>query len=100
MQYTSEKSNEELTIKIYAGNDGNFTLYEDEGDNYNYEKGKYTLIPFKWNDKARKLLIDKRVGTYTGQNNHRIFNLEMVGINKEVITQKISYEGNERTIKF
>lgn len=100
MQYASEKSNEELTIKVYAGNDGNFTLYEDEGDNYNYEKGKYTLIPFKWNDKTRKLLIDKRVGTYTGQNNHRIFNLEMIGINKEVITQKISYEGNELTIQF
>ncbi|MPT32036.1 MAG: DUF5110 domain-containing protein [Chryseobacterium sp.] len=100
MQYASEKSNEEITIKVYAGNDGNFTLYEDEGDNYNYEKGKYTLIPFKWNDKARKLLIDKRVGTYPGQNNHRIFNLEMIGINKEVITRKVSYEGNELTIQF
>ncbi|PZU05278.1 MAG: xylosidase, partial [Chryseobacterium sp.] len=85
---------------VYAGNDGNFTLYEDEGDNYNYEKGKYTLIPFKWNDKVRKLLIDKRVGTYTGQNNHRIFNLEIIGINKEVITRKVSYEGNELTIQF
>ncbi|WP_449387627.1 TIM-barrel domain-containing protein [Chryseobacterium lineare] len=100
MQYSSEKSNEELTIKIYAGNDGNFTLYEDEGDNYNYEKGNYTLIPFKWNDKKRKLQIETRSGFYRGQTSHRIFNLEIIGINKEVITKKIFYEGNELTIKF
>jgi alpha-D-xyloside xylohydrolase len=53
MQYTSEKSNQEITIKVYAGNDGDFTLYEDEGDNYNYEKGNYTLISFKWKDKEK-----------------------------------------------
>ncbi|WP_042719731.1 TIM-barrel domain-containing protein, partial [Flavobacterium sp. B17] len=100
MQYTSEKSNDELTIKVYAGNDGNFTLYEDEGDNYNYEKGNYTLIPFKWNDKKRKLQIETRFGFYRGQTNNRIFNLEIIGINREVITKKVFYEGNELTIKF
>jgi len=100
MQYASEKSNDELTIKVYAGNDGNFTLYEDEGDNYNYEKRNYTLIPFKWNDKKRKLQIETRSGFYRGQTNHRIFNLEVIGINKEVITKKVFYEGNELTIKF
>lgn len=100
MQYALEKSNEEITIKVYAGNDGDFTLYEDEGDNYNYEKENYTLISFKWKDNEKKLQIDKRVGNYTGQINHRIFNIQIIGINKEVIIQKVSYEGNELTIKF
>jgi alpha-D-xyloside xylohydrolase len=46
------------------------------------------------------MLIDKRVGNYTGQINHRIFNIQIIGINKEIIAQKASYEGNELTIKF
>ena len=45
VQYTSEKKWDNLTLCIYPGNNGSFTLYEDEGDNYNYENGAYTEIP-------------------------------------------------------
>ena len=62
LQYTSEKPMDTLEIRIYPGADGQFTLYNDEGDNYNYEKGKYTVIPFKWNEATKNLpLISSKV---------------------------------------
>ena len=64
MQYVGEKTWDELELRIYPGADGTFTLYEDEGDNYNYEKGVFATIPFQWNDKSRTLTIGDRKGTY------------------------------------
>ena len=66
MQYTSEKPWNDLEVRIYPGADGSWTLYEDEGDNYNYEKGMYTNIPFEWNDAERTLTIGDRKGSYKG----------------------------------
>ena len=53
MQYTNEKPNDTMEIRIYKGADAAFSLYEDEGDNYNYETGKYTVIPFNWSEKLQ-----------------------------------------------
>jgi alpha-D-xyloside xylohydrolase len=50
LQYSSEKPADPIELRIYRGADGAFTLYEDEGDNYNYEKGKYATIPISWNE--------------------------------------------------
>ena len=50
MQYSDEKPASEITLYVYTGKDGAFTLYEDEGVNYNYEKGQYATIPFAYND--------------------------------------------------
>ena len=47
---------------MYAGKDGEFTLYEDEGVNYNYEKGQYATIPFTYNDAEGTLTIGDRAG--------------------------------------
>ena len=55
VQYSTEKKWDNLTIRIYPGADAEFTLYEDEFDNYNYEKGAYTTILMKWDDKERTL---------------------------------------------
>ena len=66
MQYVGEKSWDNLEIRVYPGADGSFTLYEDEGDNYNYEQGYYATITFVWNDKARTLTIGTRQGGYKG----------------------------------
>ena len=66
MQYVGEKAWDELELRVYTGADGTFTLYEDEGDNYNYEKGIYATIPIQWNDKSRTLTIGDRKGTYSG----------------------------------
>ena len=66
LPYTSEKPMDTLQIRIYRGADGQFTLFSDEGNNYNYEKGKYTVVPFKWNVQQQALSADKRQGDYTG----------------------------------
>jgi alpha-D-xyloside xylohydrolase len=66
MQYTSEKPADPLELRIYRGADGEFTLYEDEGDNYNYEKGAFATISFAWNESKETLTIGKRSGQFPG----------------------------------
>ena len=73
MQYVGEKAWDNLELRLYPGADGQFTLYEDEGDNYNYEKGQYATITFLWNDKARTLTIGERKGNYPGMLTKRQF---------------------------
>ncbi len=105
MQYTGEKSNDTLDIRIYKGADGAFNLYEDEGDGYNYEKGKYTLINFTWNEKTQSLLIGKLQGTYSGYLKKRVFNIIFagegngIGISDDGYKKSITYTGKEITIK-
>lgn len=81
LQYTSEKIMDTLEIRIYAGANGNFTLYNDEGDNYNYEKGKYITIPFIWNDQTQTLTVDAQKGNYAGAVKKHVFNI--VWVNEE-----------------
>jgi alpha-D-xyloside xylohydrolase len=50
IQYTDQKPADPLTVYIYSGKDGEFTLYEDEGTNYNYEKGSFSTIRFSFNE--------------------------------------------------
>ena len=94
VQYTTEKPWDALDIVVYPGDDAEFTLYEDEGDGYNYEKGIYSTITFKWNDKARTLTIGKRQGSYPGMLTTRKFNVKVVGGAEKVVT----YNGKQQTI--
>ena len=95
VQYTTEKLWDNLDIIVYPGADAEFTLYEDEGDNYNYERGIYTTITFKWNDRARTLTIDKRQGSYPGMLATRQFNVKIVGHPEK----SISYNGKRVSVK-
>ncbi len=105
MQYTSEKPWDSLEIRIYRGANGSFSLYEDEGDGYNYEKGSHTLIPFKWDDKAKTLTIGARAGTYPNYLKSRTFNIVMVsdgngaGIDEGVPAKSVTYTGKPLVIK-
>lgn len=65
--------------QIYPGANGTFTLYEDENDTYNYEKGQYATVTFSLNDKNRKLTISARKGNFPGMLNKRTFNIVLVG---------------------
>jgi alpha-D-xyloside xylohydrolase len=69
---------QDLTWYVYAGKDGHFTLYEDEGTNYNYEKGKYSLIECTWNDRQGVFHIGDRKGAYAGMPASRLFHLILV----------------------
>lgn len=79
VQYSSEKKWDHLVINVYPGADGEFTLYEDEGDNYNYEDGAYSTITFKWNDKRQTLTIGNRIGAFDGMLATRQFTINIIG---------------------
>ena len=104
LQYTSEKPIDTLEIRIYAGADGQFTLYNDEGNNYNYEKGKYTLVPLKWNEERQMLTIDVQQGSYAGALKKRVFNIVWVnesngkGIEISSIAKSVIYSGEKITV--
>ena len=67
-----------IDIRIYPGADGDFTLYEDEGDNYDYEHGAYSIIPLHWDDKASTLTVGERRGSFPGMLEHRTFRIVRV----------------------
>ena len=96
MQYVGEKPWDNLELRLYPGADGSFTLYEDEGDNYNYEKGVYSTIAFSWNDRARTLTIGERKGQYPGMLTKRQFTVVL----PDGTTKTIDYDGASTTIKF
>jgi alpha-D-xyloside xylohydrolase len=77
-QYTGQKTASPIELRICPGANGSFTLYEDEGVNYNYEKGEYTTIPFTWEDKTKTLIIGRRQGQFHGVSNGRIFRVTLV----------------------
>ena len=95
VQYTNEKKWDNLIINVYPGADGTFTLYEDEGDNYNYESGAYTEIPMTWNDTSHTLTIGSKKGSYNGMLSERKFTVRTPNGNKKTIT----YKGKIVTVK-
>ena len=95
MQYVGEKAWDNLEMRVYPGADGTFTLYEDEGDSYNYEKGVHSTITFLWNDKSRTLTIGERKGEYPGMLKSRRFTVVLPNGN----SQTIDYDGQQKQIK-
>ena len=75
---TAEESDEPMTIVVYGGNDGDFTLYEDEGTNYGYERGEFSKIRFRYDDAGSTLTIESREGQYPGMKADRLFNVVKV----------------------
>ncbi|HPS97579.1 MAG TPA: glycoside hydrolase family 31 protein [Bacteroidales bacterium] len=106
VQYATEKRWDNLEIRIYAGADGLFTLYEDENDNYNYEKGAYSNITFRWNDAGKTLTIGDRKGSFPGMLSEQKFRIILVGKHKGTGTEtpkqwdkEITYEGKRTVTK-
>ena len=94
MQYVGENAWDNLEIRVYPGANGSFVLYEDEGDNYNYEKGVCSTITFTWNDKARQLTIGARKGEFPGMLKSRKFTVVL----PDGRQQEVSYDGSECVI--
>ena len=95
MQYVGEKAWDNLEMRVYPGANGRFTLYEDEGDNYNYEKGQYATITFQWNDKARTLTIGARKGSYPGMLTKRQFTI----VTPDGKQQSVNYDGHQTQVR-
>ena len=107
MQWSDEKKPELIDLYVYAGKDGSYTLYEDEGTNYNYEKGKYAVIDFKYDDARKQVSIGARKGSFDGMLQKRRFNIILVdqkkkqGVNlaKSPKGKVVKYSGQAITVK-
>ena len=89
MQYVGEKAWDNLDIRVYPGADGTFTLYEDEGDTYNYERGIYSTITFRWDDSHKTLTVGARKGSFPGMLATRQFTI----VWPDGTTKVIDYNG-------
>ncbi|MBO7466940.1 MAG: DUF5110 domain-containing protein [Bacteroidaceae bacterium] len=99
VQYSSEKPWDDLEVRVYAGADGSFILYEDEGDNYNYERGLFTEIPFRWDEGNHTLTIGARQGQYKGMLQQRTFRVQLIdGTRRNTPAHTVQYDGTEQTI--
>ena len=85
-----------LDLLVYPGADATFTLYEDEGDNYNYEQGAYSTITLQWNDRKRTLTIGKREGSFKGMLENRTFRIQLPGGQSKTV----EYNGSKVEVKF
>lgn len=105
-EYVGQKDDKMLEIRVYPGKDASFILYEDENDNYNYEKGKYSEIKFEWEDESGRFIIHPRKGKFDGMLKDRIFNVILVeegkGIGMSVsndVVKSINYSGEKVVVK-
>jgi alpha-D-xyloside xylohydrolase len=106
VEYTAEKKWDDLEIRVYPGANGDFVLYEDEGNNYNYENGKYTEVPFHWNQETHQLTIGARKGSFNGMISSRRFKIVLIKDNNAGGTENatrfdrtVNYDGHQSVVK-
>ncbi len=92
-QYVSQKPDNPIELRIYPGKDATFTLYEDEGTNYNYEKGQFSTIPLKWHDRSGQLEIGNRAGSFPSMLTKRTFSIHLAG--RSSTPRTLAYGGAE-----
>lgn len=106
VQFATEKKWDDLEIRVYEGANGEFTLYEDENDNYNYEKGAFSMITFNWDNAKKTLTIGERKGSFPGMLTNRKFRIvlaekrETSGFDTEKPGKEVSYTGKKMTVRF
>ena len=104
IQHTAQGRNAPISLHIYPGHDGHFTLYDDEDDNYNYELGQFATIRISWNETARRLTLHDRQGDYPGMPQSRIFRIVMGEspysplVSEALSVKTVLYDGREITI--
>ena len=81
IQWSDEKPAELINLYVYEGKDAEFLLYEDEGTNYNYEKGKYATINISYSESSKTLTIGARKGSFNGMLQNRRFNVVTISKN-------------------
>jgi alpha-D-xyloside xylohydrolase len=98
VEYATQKNNKVIELRIYPGADGRFTFYEDENDNYNYEKGQYATFTLIWNNKQKRLNISDTKGGFPGILKDRTFNI--VVVNGEHGSGSLVTTGFDKTVKY
>lgn len=108
VQYSEESNWDNLEVRIYPGANGSFTLYEDERNNYNYEKGQFSEIPFSWDETKQTLTIGDREGSFEGMLANRTFRLVLVDKDKQMglgirqavrFSKEVRYSGKRIEVK-
>src|SRR5690606_1633294 len=106
LQYTDEKNDQATTLYVFEGGNGDFTLYEDDGLTYNYEKGGFNYIQIEYDDQTKTVTFSKRTGNYTAAPKSRMFNIVFVskqrtsGIDSQAKSNtSVSYKGNSIKVK-
>lgn len=104
-EWSTQKAEDPIELRIYPGADGDFTIYEDENDGYAYEKGVYATIPLHWDDAAHKLTIGDRKGQFPGMLQSRTFHVVVVrdnhgvGVNASDEADKVAqYSGSQISV--
>ena len=105
MQWSDEKPAELINLYVYAGRDGSFQLYEDEGTNYNYEQGRYATIDIRYDDANKTLTFSQRKGTFNGMLRQRRFNVVYITPDAPALLnldnpvgRMVTYKGREVTL--
>ncbi len=105
-QWSTEKPADPIELRVFRGADADFTIYEDENDNYNYEKGDYATIPLHWDDHRGVLTIGDRKGQFPGMLENRRFQVVFVGQNRgigipptEVPDRQVQYSGTKIEVR-
>jgi alpha-D-xyloside xylohydrolase len=106
VQYATEQPAAPYEVRIYPGADARFTMYEDDNETYNYEKGQYAAYDLVWNDKARTLTIGARKGRFPGLVARRTLNLVLAGdggaagLSPAAAARRVVYDGRAVTVRF
>ncbi|MBQ5902890.1 MAG: DUF5110 domain-containing protein [Alistipes sp.] len=98
VEYTAQEQDHALTLNVYTGADARFTLYEDEGTTYDYEKGAFSHIPIVWSEAERQLTIGEREGSFEGMPTVRTITVRLIAP-EGVTTRTVTYNGTELTIQ-
>jgi alpha-D-xyloside xylohydrolase len=105
MEWSIQKAEDPIELRVYRGENGDFTLYEDENDNYDYEKGAYATIPVHWDDAQQVLTIGQRKGQFPGMLEKRTIRIVLVsenhGVGIDVTDQPdkiVEYSGRQITV--
>ncbi len=104
VQYASQRLDAPVELRVYPGADGEYTLYEDAGEGWGYERGEYSLIRMRWKDAARKLVIGAREGRFPAMKTRRRFKVTVVapgvgaGAGPDAKPLNVKYDGTETSV--
>jgi alpha-D-xyloside xylohydrolase len=96
---STKETQTDLTLKVYTGANGKFTLYEDEGINYNYEQGAYSTIGLSYDETSKTLTIDEVKGEYPNMPKERTFTIEWIVKGKKNVISEVEYSGKKVSVK-
>jgi len=107
IQFTGDQPDAPIELRVYPGQDGDFTLYEDEGDNYNYEQGSFATIHMAWNDSTQQLTLDHRQGSYPGMQVSKKFRVVIANekpfsplVVEATQAREVLYDGRSIVVEF